>query len=582
MQKKNKKLVSFCSLATLVISSSVVSTTGVKAADTDTQRIGGADRYETASLISQEGWKNGSDYVVIANGQTGVDALTASPLAKAKDAPILLTEGNTLNPTALAEIKRLGAKHIIFVGGTGVIPENFASQIKSEIPSSDVARYDGKDRFETAVKIAGALGTPSGVFVANGSKFADALSAAPIAAIKGMPIILSQDKQLPKVSSDYIKSNSSITKTYVVGGSGVVSDSILNSLPGSQRLGGADRYETNAAIVSAFASELDFSGIYVARGDVFADSLTGSVLAAKNKSAMVITATSGVLSSATEKLFTDLANKGTKIISLGGSGVLPDSIISKIKDAINNSTPVTPTPGGGGGATDITKTITANKNYIDTVTRIKTGDLKNSYFTIDDSDASYIGIKLLKDNTQVEDIFNTAKEAYVPGGIVDTEKINTKVTNFNNKLKGIYTNSNLTINGATLQEVLKNSGSKYINSSDGTLNADAIIDEINKKEQANENYALKDFKADLQNKVGYYLDGHASKDNPVTLNIAGYNVTSINKNGNALYTSTDDPQTVANRLVNLITDETTITDSYTINTQAGNISVKVEPYTEEN
>ncbi|WP_254903636.1 cell wall-binding repeat-containing protein [Clostridium tyrobutyricum] len=572
MKKKNMKVLSVCSLASLVISGSVISTTGVKAADTNTTtRLGGSDRYETAVKISQDGWKNGSDYVVLANGQGFADALCANPIARSKDAPILLTESNSLNSSTLAELKRLNAKHVIVVGGTGVVPTAIENTIKTQL-NADVTRYGGADRYETSVKIAKALGNTSKIVLASGKDFADALSVGPAASIEGIPVILTQPDQLPTVTSDYIKSNTNLTKTYVIGETASVSASLYSTLKNPERFGGKDRFETNAKVIDGFKDDFDFSNLYLALGkgpigNEFADSLTGGALAAKNKSALVIT--SSTISPYTTALLKDKFNTGSTLTVLGGTGNITDSMVSTLKDAIVNPAPdptPTPGPGGGGGATNITKTLKDNSNYKKAVDKIKSGDLANSYFTIADNDGddpNSINIQLLKNDGTIQDVFD-ASQGYISAGSADEEKIETKVSNFNNKLKSEYNSNNLTINGASLQEVLKNSGSKYIDNADGTLRASAIIDEINKKVSQNPTYALDDFKSDLTNKVAYYLEGHQSKDNAVTLNILGYDVSSIQKNGTNLYTSTDKPQTVANTLVNVLTDMTSVADNYKI------------------
>ncbi|WP_254906555.1 cell wall-binding repeat-containing protein [Clostridium tyrobutyricum] len=568
MKKKNMKALSVCSLASLVISGSVISTTGVKAEET-TSRLGGSDRYETAVKISQAGWKSGSDYVVLANGQGFADALCANPIARSKDAPILLTESNSLNSSTLAELKRLNAKHVIVVGGTGVVPTAIENTIKTQL-NADVTRYGGADRYETSVKIAKALGNTSKIVLASGKDFADALSVGPAASIEGIPVILTQPDQLPTVTSDYIKSNTNLTKTYVIGETASVSASLYSTLKNPERFGGKDRFETNAKVIDGFKDDFDFSNLYLALGkgpigNEFADSLTGGALAAKNKSALVIT--SSTISPYTTALLKDKFNTGSTLTVLGGTGNITDSMVSTLKDAIVNPAPdPTPTPGPGGGATNITKTLKDNSNYKKAVYKIKSGDLANSYFTIADNDGddpNSINIQLLKNDGTIQDVFD-ASQGYISAGSADEEKIETKVSNFNNKLKSEYNSNNLTINGASLQEVLKNSGSKYIDNADGTLRASAIIDEINKKVSQNPTYALDDFKSDLTNKVAYYLEGHQSKDNAVTLNILGYDVSSIQKNGTNLYTSTDKPQTVANTLVNVLTDMTSVADNYKI------------------
>jgi N-acetylmuramoyl-L-alanine amidase len=571
MQKNNKKFLSACGIATLVVSTAVVPTTGVKAASTE--RLAGSDRYETAVEVSEEGWTS-SDYVVLANGESYADALCAVPLAKAKDAPILLTETNSLNSETLAEMKRLNAKHVIIVGGDGVVTEGVQNAIKSQV-TSDVERYGGADRFETSVKIAKALGSPSEVFVANGLNFPDALSAAPIAAIEGDPIILTRSTELPQVSADYIESNSNITKSYVVGGSGVISDSILNKLPNPERLGGADRYETNEAIVEAFESSLNFNKVFVARGDEFSDSLTGAALAAKEKSALVITATSGSVSPYTKELFEDLVDSGVTIEALGGSAVLPDSIISELESAITKSS----TSGGGGGSSsssssssegiNITKYVKIIDSYKSAVKAINSGDLKNSYFNIDDSDPDSINIQLLKSDTTLKDIFNDAEDRYeTKNGSVDTDKIKADVKKVNDKLDVVYGSESLdtaTINKANLQEIMKNSGSKYIDSSTGKLNAEAIADEIKSKIDSGDDsdYGFNDFKTELDDKISSYLDNHATKnDNTVEIKVEEYTISKIKKNGRILYSSEDKAEDVADALIDIMFEDTKINDNY--------------------
>ena len=56
------------------------------------RNLKGNERYDTAVAVSKEGWKNGSESVVLTNGNSVVDGVTATPLATSKDAPILLTE----------------------------------------------------------------------------------------------------------------------------------------------------------------------------------------------------------------------------------------------------------------------------------------------------------------------------------------------------------------------------------------------------------------------------------------------------------------------------------------------------------
>lgn len=78
----------------------------------ETQRIGGNDRYETATLISQSKFES-NDYVVLVTGENYPDALCAAPFAKVINAPILLTTKNSLNYFTKQELIRLKVKKYI-------------------------------------------------------------------------------------------------------------------------------------------------------------------------------------------------------------------------------------------------------------------------------------------------------------------------------------------------------------------------------------------------------------------------------------------------------------------------------------
>ena len=78
-----------------------------------TTRLAGKDRFETAVEISKAGFPSGSKTVVLAYGLNYADALAGVSLAKAKNAPILLTAQSYLPSETLAEIKRLKATDVM-------------------------------------------------------------------------------------------------------------------------------------------------------------------------------------------------------------------------------------------------------------------------------------------------------------------------------------------------------------------------------------------------------------------------------------------------------------------------------------
>ncbi|MTK12906.1 MAG: cell wall-binding repeat-containing protein [Clostridiaceae bacterium] len=326
---KSKKIICMCIMAVLTANSST-NIINVSAAPVDTEkqtRISGEDRYETSIKISEKGWSEGSECVVIASGEGYADALSAAPLAKAKNAPILLTQKNTLSDKALEEIKRLNASKVIIIGGEGSVSKNVEDTIK-KYTKADIERIWGQDRYKTSVKVAEKLGKVEGVVIASGENYADALSAAPAAAIKGIPVLLSEKNHLPEEVSQYINSNS-ISKSYIIGGNASIDESVEKLTPSPERLGGKDRYETNRKVIEKFIPHFDFNNVYLALGDgptgsEFADALSGSAIAGKQSAPIILTNKS--LESSTGALIKENIIPTSKISVLGGDSNIPNSI----------------------------------------------------------------------------------------------------------------------------------------------------------------------------------------------------------------------------------------------------------------
>ncbi|WP_294181180.1 cell wall-binding repeat-containing protein [uncultured Clostridium sp.] len=322
------------------------------------ERLSGSDRIETSLKISQNGWKNGADTVVIAQGYGYADALCATPLAKKYNAPIILSRQDALGSDTIAEIKRLNAKKAFVIGGEFSLSDNVIAQLKDI--DVDTERIGGLDRYETSVEIARKLGDSgdiSNIVVASGAGYADSLSMAPIAAAKGWPILLTESDSLPEKVESYIKSLN-IDKTYVLGGTEVITTGLENFLPNPQRLGGTTRFDTNLDILQNFKSDLDFSNVYIAagdgsNGDEFADALSGGVLASR-KSAPLVLIYKTVTQNTADFITRNMSDK-TVLTALGGTLVVPDAVPNAIESLYNGENPnegigpvvpVTPVPDG--------------------------------------------------------------------------------------------------------------------------------------------------------------------------------------------------------------------------------------------
>lgn len=296
-------------------------------AESKVDRLSGNSRYETSSFISSYGWKDTSDYAILATGENFPDALSAASLAKKYNAPILLTEKKSLNSNAENEIKRLKVKTVFISGGTGAISYNIDKRL--EDLGVQAIRLSGSNRYETSVKIAENLDETDSIFVATGSNFPDALSAASIAASKGIPIILVSKDSIDKSVQAYLKKYR-ISKTYVLGGETTISNKVLNMFPNAERIYGNDRYETSAAIINKFKDGLNFNSIYFCTGLDFPDALSGSALAAISKSPVVLV--SPKKEEASQELIESNASKIKYVKVLGGEEVLPFRTINNYID----------------------------------------------------------------------------------------------------------------------------------------------------------------------------------------------------------------------------------------------------------
>lgn len=265
----------FASLILLTVIILFFNSTNVQAS---TKRLSGNDRYATSASIALDGWKR-SNYAVLVSGEDFPDTLSAAPLAKKYNAPILLTETNSIPTDTLNVIQQLKVSEIIIIGGTGVVSSSIENKLKEL--GIYTTRVSGKDRYETNINVSYQLDNVSEIAIVTGDDFADALSISPIAAKHNMPIILVQHNNIPDAVKKYIKLHK-IAKTYVIGVGTSLDEPLINELPNTEQINGKDKYQRNIAIIDKFKNEIDFTSIYLTTCYSFADGLSGSALAASN------------------------------------------------------------------------------------------------------------------------------------------------------------------------------------------------------------------------------------------------------------------------------------------------------------
>lgn len=305
-------------------------------------RIAGINRFSTASAISQETFSK-TETVVIAYGLNYADALAGVPLAFNLNAPILLSNKDVLPDETLAEIKRLKATKVIILGGTGVISKKVENSLKSAgIKEENINRIAGQTRFSTATAIAERLNDkPSDVFFVYGLNYADALSVGSVAALKKAPIIyLTKDGDLNADTLTYLsklKSAGSVKNAYIIGGKGVITDSMMKKaytalgLKKATRVAGTNRFTTCIEVNKAFADTLNGSSICVATGMDFPDALAGGVYAAKNKAPLFLVNGKAKTAVLLDEQIAYLKCKKPQSVSVfGGIGAVPTELTKSL------------------------------------------------------------------------------------------------------------------------------------------------------------------------------------------------------------------------------------------------------------
>jgi Putative cell wall-binding domain len=198
-----------------------------------TGRINDKDRVGTAINISKK-YYNKANTVIVVRHDLFPDSMTASVLAKLKDAPILLNPTDKLDNRVSEEIKRLGVEEVIIVGGRDSISEGVREELKAFDTDKYVERLSGPDRYGTSEMVARRVVAMTGkkniAVVASGQVFPDALVISPISGKFNRPTLLvSRNKNTNSPVKTYIR-NAGFTSITAIGGERFVPYSVLEDL----------------------------------------------------------------------------------------------------------------------------------------------------------------------------------------------------------------------------------------------------------------------------------------------------------------------------------------------------------------
>jgi len=353
-----------------------------------TARFGGDNRYETAAAIATSPhWANDTSCtpdVVVVNGENFPDGLSASIYGDR----ILLVKQNSIPAATQAAIIALqdlaqdscsGQVDLEVVGGPAAVSAEVVGQL-TDITNGTGGYVDfrgrifGADRYETAIAVAeDTYGSElqECLVLAVGDNFPDALAAGPLVDDSGCPLVLTAGDSLHPATAAYMAAEAadSLGFVYIIGGTAAIPASVETELfamgLNTQRLGGANRYETAAAIADEINSP-DWSAsnrsVVLVNGNSFADALAAGTFASMSAvDGVLLLVNAGSIPSATaawhvancdslgEDTFEDLPDDGDPatdetiygtVFAIGGTAVISDDVLAGAGAATKCSDPI--------------------------------------------------------------------------------------------------------------------------------------------------------------------------------------------------------------------------------------------------
>lgn len=312
--------------------------------------VAGSNRYATAIEAAKTTFgagpmpagPDGHRWVVVASGANWPDALAASGLAGALEAPLLLTQPDTLPSDVGTYIAALGADRAAVVGGTAAISQVVRTQLAVLVGgSANVKGYGASNRYATAELVASTAVNATGrstwdkiAFLSTGGNYPDALAAAPLAAAIGRPLYLADPAAGVSNATVSAMRSAGVDRVVVLGGTAVVSQTSVNRIKAAgitigtgDRWSGANRYDTARVVAekSIATGDLSAGETGLATGEGFADALAGGVAQGHAGGVLVLTE-SATLEYYARKFLIDHRASIETLRFFGGPGALSTQV----------------------------------------------------------------------------------------------------------------------------------------------------------------------------------------------------------------------------------------------------------------
>ena len=292
------------------------------------RRFAGINRYVTSVALAEAFFENASvgefaHTLIVASGESVVDASTAAGLAAVEEAPVVFTSPGRMSRRLRDFIDERFVSEVIIVGGVDAVSESVAVELAGLPTVSSVRRLAGADRYETSVVVAQEMGEVgdycdtslvTAVLANADSALADVIAIGPLAYAASLPVLLTSADEMSAGVADYL-ADAGIEQVLVMGATTAVSEAVEDELSASgistRRVSGENQFETAVAVIGELGEcssvELSSSSVALVNAEFAADGVAagpvlGAGLSGSSAVTPVLLVSSGdVLPSATQE-----------------------------------------------------------------------------------------------------------------------------------------------------------------------------------------------------------------------------------------------------------------------------------------
>lgn len=186
------------------------------------KRLEGYNRYETNIAILNEA-DYGDKELIVCTGEAFADSLSAAAIGK----PVLLVE-DMLSKSQKSYIEKMLPEKIFIVGGTGAVSKSLENECSQY---AQTTRISGYSRYTTSTAVGYAFFGESNenAVLAYAHNYPDGLSGSSLALSINAPVVLTDNSSNYALAANYVK-NTGVKKAVVMGGTSLISDTVINGL----------------------------------------------------------------------------------------------------------------------------------------------------------------------------------------------------------------------------------------------------------------------------------------------------------------------------------------------------------------